>query len=151
MTTDAAGCPADPSTIQVGDALPRLVRRPTTVQLFRFSAATWNAHRIHYDLAYAKEEGYPDVLVQSHLHACFLAQLVQEWAGSRGVLTRFRFENRAFAIPGDTLTCEGTVSAVQADNGRLVVVCELTERRGDGVVCTPAWATVEFPLDGTAR
>ena len=28
--------------------------RPSRLQLFRFSAVTWNAHRIHYDEAYAR-------------------------------------------------------------------------------------------------
>ena len=38
---------------------------PSTVQLFRFSAATFNSHRIHYDQRYAIcEEGYYDLVVQ---------------------------------------------------------------------------------------
>lgn len=38
---------------------------PGPVDLFRFSAATFNSHRIHYDLPYARdEEGYPDLVVQ---------------------------------------------------------------------------------------
>lgn len=43
---------------------------PTTVDLFRFSAATFNSHRIHYDLPYARdEEGYPKLVVQGPLTA----------------------------------------------------------------------------------
>ena len=57
-----------------------LVFEPTTLQLFRFSAATWNPHLIHYDREYAQTEGYPDVLVQSHLHGCFLVEVVRRWA-----------------------------------------------------------------------
>ncbi len=46
---------------------------PTTVELFRFSAVTFNAHRIHYDLAYAcKVEGYPALVVQGPLTAARL-------------------------------------------------------------------------------
>jgi acyl dehydratase len=33
------------------------------VLLFRFSALTYNAHRIHYDLQYARAEGYPGLVV----------------------------------------------------------------------------------------
>jgi 3-methylfumaryl-CoA hydratase len=40
---------------------------PSPVNLFRFSAATFNAHRIHYDRAYATaEEGYPALVVHAH-------------------------------------------------------------------------------------
>ncbi len=42
--------------------------------LFRYSALTFNAHRIHYDAAYAvEEEGYPALVVQGPLTATLLA------------------------------------------------------------------------------
>jgi 3-methylfumaryl-CoA hydratase len=46
--------------------------------LFRFSALTFNAHRIHYDRAYAtQDEGYPGLVVHGPLTAMLLAQLAQ--------------------------------------------------------------------------
>ena len=46
---------------------------PTAVDLFRFSAATFNAHRIHYDLPYARDvEGYPALVVQGPFTAAKL-------------------------------------------------------------------------------
>jgi hydroxyacyl-ACP dehydratase HTD2-like protein with hotdog domain len=124
--------------IEVGDVIPELVRSPTTVQLFEFSAATWNAHRIHYDAAYACTEGYPDVLVQSQLHACFLAQAVRQgWVG-RARLERLGWENRRPAVPGDELTISGRVAAV--DGAR--VELELEERNQRDEVCVKGWATV---------
>jgi len=42
--------------------------------LFRYSAVTWNSHRIHYDLEYAtKVEGYPGLVVHGPLLATLLA------------------------------------------------------------------------------
>jgi len=63
-----------PQLPEIGASVGERVFEPTALQLFAFSASTWNGHRIHYDRDYAREqEGYPDILVQSHLHACFLA------------------------------------------------------------------------------
>lgn len=46
------------------------------VVLFRFSALTYNAHRIHYDRPYATEvEGYPGLVVHGPLQAVALAEL----------------------------------------------------------------------------
>lgn len=46
---------------------------PDPVQLFRFSALTFNAHRIHYDRPYTREvEGYPGLVVQGPLVATLL-------------------------------------------------------------------------------
>src|SRR5262249_54963751 len=68
-----------------GDALPQLMKRPTALAIFRYSAVTWNSHRIHYDTAWARKEGYPDVLVQAHMHGAYLTQLVMDWIGPSGI------------------------------------------------------------------
>ncbi|HEX4199379.1 MAG TPA: MaoC family dehydratase N-terminal domain-containing protein [Caulobacteraceae bacterium] len=50
--------------------------RPNPVDLFRFSAVTFNSHRIHYDQAYVREEeGYPDLVVHGPFTAVKLAML----------------------------------------------------------------------------
>lgn len=51
---------------------------PTPAWLFRYSALTFNAHRIHYDRPYATEtEGYPGLVVHGPLIATLLVDLVQ--------------------------------------------------------------------------
>jgi 3-methylfumaryl-CoA hydratase len=47
------------------------------VVLFRFSALTYNAHRIHYDAAYAAEEGYPGLVVHGPLQALMMGELIR--------------------------------------------------------------------------
>lgn len=50
---------------------------PTEVLLFRYSALTFNGHRIHYDKLYCREvEGYPDVVVHGPLIATLLMELI---------------------------------------------------------------------------
>ncbi len=47
----------------------------TPTLLFRFSALTYNAHRIHYDRDYARDvEGYPGLLVHGPLQAIVMAE-----------------------------------------------------------------------------
>jgi 3-methylfumaryl-CoA hydratase len=56
----------------------RQVYAPQTTTLFRYSALTYNAHRIHYDAPYTKgEEGYPDLVVNGGLHALFLHEMAR--------------------------------------------------------------------------
>ncbi|GAA3677850.1 hypothetical protein GCM10022224_047390 [Nonomuraea antimicrobica] len=47
------------------------------VLLFRFSALTYNAHRIHYDAAYAAQEGYPGLVVHGPLQALMMGELIR--------------------------------------------------------------------------
>ena len=59
--------------------------------LFRFSALTYNAHRIHYDRAWATEvEGYPGLVVHGPLQAVALAELCRRYVPDRR-LCRFQF------------------------------------------------------------
>lgn len=131
--------------VTAGTEVTPLIKHPTTVDLFRFSAMTWNSHRIHYDKDYAQSEGYPDVLVQSHLHGCYLAQAVMDWAGPGARLLAFRWQNRGIAVPGDVLTCKGVVVKAQLRDGSGCVECEMEERNQKNELCAPAWATVQLP------
>ena len=59
--------------------------------LFRFSALTYNTHRIHYDRAYATGvEGYPGLVVHGPLQAVGLAELCRRHRPG-DPLTGFRF------------------------------------------------------------
>ncbi len=59
---------------------------PNPVMLFRYSALTFNNHRIHYDHPYTtQEEGYPGLLVHGPLIATCLAELVRDSAPDRSV------------------------------------------------------------------
>ena len=53
----------------------------TPLLLFRFSAFTFNGHRIHYDLSHAREEGYPGLLVHGPLQASLMLNLASDKLG----------------------------------------------------------------------
>lgn len=54
---------------------------PTSTLLFRYSALTFNGHRIHYDQDYCRQvEGYPNLVVHGPLNATLLAGLAVELA-----------------------------------------------------------------------
>jgi len=70
---------------------------PTPVDLFRFSAVTYNGHRIHYDQRYATTvEGYPDLVVHGPLIALKLLDLAQRTAGRDLAGFGFRARRPAF-------------------------------------------------------
>jgi len=73
---------------------------PDPVLLFRFSALTFNGHRIHYDRKYAtKEEGYPGLVVHGPLIASLLLNLLYQESGAVQIQ---RFSFRAVAPVFDT-------------------------------------------------
>ena len=86
-------------------------RRTVTVDpvmLFRFSALTFNGHRIHYDRPYAMEmEGYPGLVVHGPLTAVLLADLCRrERPGTSLAAFSFRamaplFDVAPFVVAGN--------------------------------------------------
>jgi 3-methylfumaryl-CoA hydratase len=71
---------------------------PSTVMLFRFSALTYNAHRIHYDRQYATGvEWYPDLVVHAPLILIQLLDLVEHGAAPTPLASvRFRAVRPSF-------------------------------------------------------
>ena len=100
------------ATPDVGDALPAFTVEPTPVQLFCYSAITWNPHRIHYDAPYARDvEGYPDVLVHGPLMGSWLMRLCEEWTKPWGRVISMTYRTTTSVVPGTKLTVRGVVTA----------------------------------------
>jgi 3-methylfumaryl-CoA hydratase len=105
---------------------------PDTTLLFRYSALTFNGHRIHYDQAYARaDEGYPDLVVHGPLTATLLQQFAIEQGGGRK-LARFDFRGATPLFVGREFRLEGR----EADDGTLL----LWARGPDGELAMSATA-----------
>lgn len=66
--------------------------------LFRYSAITFNAHRIHYDLPYTRDvEHYPDLVVHGPLQAQYLINLAKAHRGCTPKLFSYRGVHPLFA------------------------------------------------------
>ncbi len=91
--------PAAPQPAPAGAVWERIVY-PDDVLLFRYSALTFNGHRIHYDRRFAIEtEGYPGLVVHAPLVATLLADLLRRNLPNAQVA---RFEFRAASPLFDT-------------------------------------------------
>ena len=76
---------------------------PSAPLLFRFSALTFNSHRIHYDLPYAQDaERYRGLVVHGPLTATLLLDLARRELGDNA-LANFAFRGLSPAICGEVL------------------------------------------------
>jgi hydroxyacyl-ACP dehydratase HTD2-like protein with hotdog domain len=137
--------------VAVGDMVTELLKQPTALHIFRYSAITWNAHRIHYEKDYAAKEGHPDVLVQAPLHGAYLSQMVSDWIGPQGRIHQIGWANRGRAIPGDTLTCSGKVISKRIENGIGLVELEIIEKNQHGDICAVGQSLVSLPSKNAAK
>ncbi|WP_269581148.1 FAS1-like dehydratase domain-containing protein [Roseibium sp. Sym1] len=106
--------PAKPATEPAppGDRSQRIT--PSAAYLFRYSAMTFNGHRIHYDKDYVREvEGYPGLIVHGPLQATLLCQFAADLKGRRPDRFGFRSIGTIFD------TGDFTVNASEGENGSL--------------------------------
>lgn len=104
---------------------------PSEVQLFRYSALTFNSHRIHYDRDYCRDvEGYPGLVFHGPLTATLLAGLAASECDGQLATFSFRamsplFDTASFAIAGTQGGASASVWAATPDGG-LAMQAEVT-------------------------
>lgn len=116
-----------------------LTLHPDAALLFRFSALTFNAHRIHYDHPYTTSvEGYPGLVVHGPLIALGMLEPPRR-AGVSARRVRYRFHRPVFCdqpvVFGGRRTGSGTADlTASAGSGYLAATAhvELAERPADG-------------------
>jgi 3-methylfumaryl-CoA hydratase len=100
----AAVQPSDRKPLAAGEVSENW--RPLPTELFRYSAVTFNTHRIHYDEPYAtSDEGYPGLVVHGPLIATRLAAFAETI--SAGKLKTFTFRGEAPAFVGQDMRLVG--------------------------------------------
>ncbi len=131
------------ASVRPGDALPEQSRSCDIVQSFFYNAALWNAHRIHYEMQYAKEvEGYAGLVVPGPLLGDWLGQSAEDWCGDAGRVLKLSYSNRLAALVGEALCIGGVVKALDA--AAREVELELWVKNERGEVITPGSACVRF-------
>lgn len=124
----APGTPSPAVPQAPADEESRETRGFTSTLLFRYSALTFNGHRIHYDLDYCRSvEGYAGLVV----HGPLLAQLLMlKAAREMGELAAFTFRATAPLMHTETaeLCRKGNALWVRGPDGRLCVEAQAKSR-----------------------
>ncbi len=127
-TDGASRRAAAPAAALPAAAGPRFT--PDAVMLFRYSALSFNGHRIHSDLYYCRRvEGYDNLVIHGPLNATLLANHAESLSG--GALKRFDYRLLAPALLGCTLAVDA-----RREGNRIL----LRLLRDDGVACAEATA-----------
>ncbi len=105
---------------------------PDSTMLFRYSALTFNGHRIHYDLDYCREEeGYQNLVIHGPLNATMLAGYAEVVSGKR--VRKFSYRGVSPALLGDSITLRANVRESEVS---------LYATLGNSTVCMQAEAIV---------
>lgn len=131
--------------VEVGTEIPPLEKKPTSQQLVRWAGASGDFYQIHYDKDYALDNNLPGIIVHGALKSAWLGQLLGDWVGESGTIKKYGCSYRGMDVPGDTLTCKGTVVRKYIESDEHCVECEIWLENSQGQKTTPGTTVVVLP------
>ena len=131
--------------VAVGDEITPLVKQPTTRQLVMWAGASGDYNPIHYDKDFAQSQGLPGVIVHGALVGSFLCQLITDWIGEQGVISKFTCSYRGMNFPGEALTCRGKVTNKYIADDKRYVECDIWAENPRGEKTATGRAVVTMP------
>ncbi len=129
----------------IGTRLSSLVRSPTRITCFLFAVAWWTPHRVHYDVEWARHEGYDDLMVPGLLLNEYAVTALTSWTGDPSTLRRLTVKNLAPAFAGDTITIEPVVADTTERAGCRVITIDFTLTKGGPVQVASGRGVIELP------
>ena len=134
--------------IEVGSEIPPLVKEPDPQQLVKWAGASGDFYQIHYDKDFALGNNLPDIIVHGALKSAWLGQLLGDWVGEKGEIKKYGCSYRGMDIPGDKLTCKGTVTNKYVEANEYLVECDIWLENSKREKTTLGTAVVALPLKG---
>ena len=131
--------------VEVGNELPPLVKEPTSQQLVKWAGASGDFYQIHYDKDFALGNNLPGIIVHGALKSAWLGQLLSDWVGEGGKIKKYGCSHRGMDVPGDKLTCKGTVTNKYVEADEHCVECDIWLENSKGEKTTPGKAVVVLP------
>jgi acyl dehydratase len=130
--------------VSPGQALPPLTKHVTVEQIRQYAEASGDRNPIHLDESFARSAGLPGVIAHGMLTMAFANQMVTDWLGNRSLLKSLHGRFAGMVVPGDAVTCSGTVASKDDRARRVVINLVVTNQRGEKVF-NKGVAEAEFP------
>jgi acyl dehydratase len=135
--------PATRTSVAVGEEIPALSRLVTQDQINAYAEASGDANPIHVNEEFARMVGLPGTIAHGMLDMAILTEAVSRWAGGADRVASIRCRFSKPLLPGDTITCTGTVVEIDEKEGIATLEVGATSDRGEKVL-TNGRATVRL-------
>jgi hypothetical protein len=145
--------------VKEDDEVTPLSKVATTQMLVRWAGASGDFNPLHYDSAFAAAQGVGRPIIHGALKRQWLVQLMTDWVGDDGFLSKFSCQYRAMDYPrqmktmaepeeGETWWCKGKITKKYVEDDNHYVDCDIWIENGQGEKTTPGKATVILPSRG---
>ena len=131
-------------SINEGDELAELRKRPTVTDLVRYSAGSGDFNPLHHDYAFPQSKLLGTIIVHGRYKYAALGELVSNWLGHAGRIQKISCQYRGMDSPDKELLCQGRVVRKSDADGRKLVDLEVWTLNEEGKKTTPGQVSVVF-------
>ncbi len=110
------------TVIATGTQIPAIERRIGIADMVAYAGATWDWHRMHYDMGYVESAGFEAPIVDGQMLGALMAECVQDWLGPNARLTSLGFRFVTLVTADSVVRCDGVVESADS----VSVKCTLT-------------------------
>ena len=128
----------DRTALKPGVLVPELVRTIELSDMVAYAGATWDWHRMHYDIDFASSNGLRGPVIDGQVFGALLVESLYEWLGPRIFISKLSFRFKEMAFAGDTVVCAGVVEKFDGTT----LTCTHTLSVADRVIVAPASSAV---------
>jgi len=132
--------------VRAGDEIAPLARTVTQAQIDAYAEASGDRNPLHVDDAFAREHGFVGCIAHGLLTTAILVEAVARWAGGFDSVASVAVRFSRPLLRGDTITCTGQVTAVDAAAGTVSLAVAAVSQRGERVLSNGR-AQVRLPRD----
>ena len=117
-------------TFKVGDQLPLLTKHCTLTSMVAYAGATWDWHRLHYDLDYLKSKGLKSPVVDGQVFGAYAVQAIQDWLGASAFISALDFRYASLVFAEEIVQVSGEVTEVSGDGLSLSLKIDVVDANG---------------------
>jgi acyl dehydratase len=131
-------------SVQVGDQLSELKKKPGVSQLVKYAAGSGDFNPLHHDYNFFQSQAIGSIIVHGRFKYASLGELVSNWLGHEGRIKLLSCQYRNMDFPDKEITCKGQVEKKWEEGGEKLVELKVWAENEAGQQTTPGKAVVVF-------
>lgn len=131
-------------SVQVGDKLAELKKKPGVSQLVKYAAGSGDFNPLHHDYNFFQSQAIGSIIVHGRFKYASLGELVSNWLGHAGRIKMLSCQYRGMDFPDKEITCKGQVDKKWEEGGQKLAELTIWTENEAGQQTTPGKAIVVF-------
>jgi len=133
------------SNFKVGDQVPELSKHCTLTSMIAYAGATWDWHRLHYDMDYLKTKGLKAPVVDGQVFGAYIVQAIQDWLGESAFISELDFRYAGLVFAEEWVKVSGEVTEITAAGLSLALKIDVVDV--NGAVSRPAVSPISAKVN----